>query len=59
MFYLDLKHVHKYDSAQFQPNSFFFSLQRMATKSAESVAEKKEKKWDSVGGRDDQGIHII
>ncbi len=42
-FYLDLKHVHKYGSAKFQPNPIF-SSQQMATESAESVAEEKKKK---------------
>ncbi len=40
IFYLDLKHVHKYGCAKFQPNPLFSSSQ-MATKSA---AEKKKKK---------------
>ncbi len=43
IFYLDLKHVHKYSSAQFQPNPLFTS-QQMATEHAESVAEEKNKK---------------
>ncbi len=42
IFYLDLKHVHKYGSAKFQPNPFFTS-QQMATEHAESVAEEKKK----------------
>ncbi len=33
IFYLDLKNVHKYGSAKFQPNAFF-SWQQMATESA-------------------------
>ncbi len=37
IFYLDLKHVHKYGCAKFQPNPLFSSPQ-MAT---ESAAEKK------------------
>ena len=41
IFYLDLKHVHKYGSAKFQPNPLF-SSQQMATESAESVAEEKK-----------------
>ncbi len=41
IFYLDLKHVHKHGSAKFQPNPIF-SLQQMATESAESVAEEKK-----------------
>ncbi len=40
IFYLDLKHVHKYGSAKFQPNPFF-SSQQMATEHVESAAEKK------------------
>ncbi len=62
IFYLDLKHVHKYGSAKFDRNPIF-SSQQMATESAESVAEqkksnkKKKKKvgkpiGDPVGGRD-------
>ena len=42
IFYLDLKHVHKYGSAKFQPNPLF-SSQQLATKHAESVAEEKKK----------------
>ncbi len=41
IFYLDLKHVHKYGSAKFQPNPLF-SSQQMATENA--VEEKKIKK---------------
>ena len=37
IFYLDLKHVHKYGCAKFQPNPLFSSPQ-MAT---EGAAEKK------------------
>ncbi len=40
-FYLDLKHVHKYGSAKFQPNPLF-SSQQMAIEHAESVAEEKK-----------------
>ncbi len=43
IFYLDLKHVHKYGSAKFQPNPFF-SSQQMAIEHAESVAEEKKKR---------------
>ncbi len=43
IFYLDLKHVHKYGPAKFHPNLIFAS-QPMATESAESVAEEKKKK---------------
>ncbi len=39
IFYLNLKHVHKYGSAKFQPNPLF-SSQQMAT---ESVAEEQKK----------------
>ncbi len=38
IFYLDLKHIHKYGSAKFQPN-LLFSSQQMAT---ESAAEEKK-----------------
>ncbi len=40
--YLDLKHVHKYGSAKFEPSPIF-SSQQMATKSAKSVAGEKKK----------------
>ncbi len=40
IFYLDLKHVHKYGCAKFQPNPLF-SSQQTAT---ESAAEKQNKK---------------
>ncbi len=43
MFYLDLKPVHKYGSAKFQPGPLF-SSQQMATELAESVAEEQKKK---------------
>ncbi len=43
-FYLDLKHVHKYGSAKFQPNPLF-SSQQTATESA--VEEKKKNKKTS------------
>ncbi len=42
IFYLGLKHIHKYVSAKFQPNPLF-SSQQMATEHAESVAEEKQK----------------
>ncbi len=45
IFYLDLKHVHKYGCAKFQPNPLF-SSQQTAT---ESAAEKKKKKKKKVG----------
>ncbi len=63
IFYLNLKHVHKYGCAKFQPNPLF-SSQQTATK---SVAEEKKKEQqkkrqkkknvdkpigDPVGGRD-------
>ncbi len=41
IFYLNLKHIHKYGSAKFQPNPLF-SSQQMTTKHAESVAEGKK-----------------
>ncbi len=40
-FYLDLKLVHKYGCAKFQPNPLF-SSQQTATEHAESVAEEKK-----------------
>ncbi len=45
IFYLDLKHVHKYGCAKFQPNPLF-SSQQTATESAaeEKKKQKKEKK---------------
>ncbi len=43
IFYFDLKHVHKYGCAKFQPNPLF-SSQQMAT---ESAAEEKKKKKKS------------
>ncbi len=43
IFYLDLKHVHKYGSAKFQPNPLF-SSQQTAT---ESAAEEKKIKIKS------------
>ena len=45
IFYLDLKHVHKYGCAKFQPNPLFSSHQ-MATESA--AGEKKEQKKKSA-----------
>ncbi len=39
-FYLDLKHVHKYGSAKFQPNPLFFSRQ-MGTEHAGGRKKKK------------------
>ena len=41
-FYLDLKYVHKYGSAKFQPNQFFSSGQ-MATEHAEVWRKTKKK----------------
>ncbi len=53
--YLDLKHVHKYGCAKFQPNPLFCS-QQTATKSAAEEKKKKKKVGkpigDPVGGRD-------
>ncbi len=40
IFYLDLKHVHKYGCAKFQPNPLFSSQQT----TTESAAEEKKKK---------------
>ncbi len=56
IFYLDLKHVHKYSCAKFQPNPLF-SSQQTATESAAEKKKKKKKKvgkpiGDPVGGRD-------
>ncbi len=48
IFYLNLKHVHKYDSAKFQPNPLFTS-QQIATENAESVAEEKKKVGKPIG----------
>ncbi len=48
IFYLDLKHVHKYGCAKFQPNALF-SSQQTAT---ESATEKKKKKKSAVTRRD-------
>ncbi len=47
-FYLDLKHVHKYGSAKFQPNPLFTS-QQTATEHADSVAEEKKKVGKPIG----------
>ncbi len=55
IFYLDLKHVHKYGSAKFQPNPLF-SSQQMATEHAESVAEEKKKKEQKKKLANPQGI---
>ncbi len=49
IFYLDLKHVHKYGCAKFQPNPTF-SSQQMPTESAESVAEEKKKVGNPLRG---------
>ncbi len=43
IFYLNLKHVHKYVSAKFQPNPLF-SSQQTATESATEEQKKKNKK---------------
>ncbi len=43
IFYLDLKHVHKYGCAKFQPNPLF-SSQQMATESAGEEKKKEQKK---------------
>ncbi len=46
IFYLDLKHVHKYDSAKFQPNPLC-SSQQMGTEHAggrKNTHKKKKKK---------------
>ncbi len=43
IFYLDLKHVHKYGSAKFQPETLF-SSQQMGTEHAGGRKKKKQKK---------------
>ncbi len=43
IFYLDLKHVHKYGSAKFQPNPLF-SSQQMSTEHGGRRKKKKKKK---------------
>ena len=43
IFYLDLKHVHKYGCAKFQPNPLF-SSQQTATESAAEEQKKRTKK---------------
>ncbi len=57
IFYLDLKHVHKYGWAKFQPNPLFSSPQMATEGAAKEKKEKKKKKvgkpiGDPVGGRD-------
>ena len=42
IFYLNLKHVHKYGSAKFQPNPLF-SSQQTATESAAEEQKKKKR----------------
>ncbi len=48
IFYLDLKHVHKYGCAKFQPNPLFSSQQTATESAAEKNKTKKKKK---VGNR--------
>ncbi len=43
IFYLDLKHVHKYGLAKFQPNPLF-SSQQMGTEHGGGRKKKKKKK---------------
>ncbi len=43
IFYLHLKHVHKYGCAKFQPNPLF-SSQQTATKSAAEEKKRTKKK---------------
>ncbi len=43
IFYLDLKHVHKYGSEKFQPNPLF-SSQQMGTEHAGGRKKKEKKK---------------
>ncbi len=57
IFHLDLKHIHKYGSAKFQPNPLF-SSQQMATEHAESVAEEK-KSWQTHRGSRRDGMPQI
>ncbi len=59
IFYLDLKHVHKYGCAKFQPNSLFSSQQTATESAAEEKKQKNKNKkkvgkpiGDPVGGRD-------
>ncbi len=49
IFYLDLKHVHKYGSAKFQPNPLF-SSQQMGTEHGgrRKKTKKKNKKKKSA-----------
>ncbi len=47
IFYLDLKHFHKYGCAKFQPNPLF-SSQQMATKSAAEEKTKKQQQKKSA-----------
>ncbi len=51
IFYLNLKHIHKYGSAKFQPNPLFSSLQ-MATKSVGEEKKNCEPIDDPVEGWD-------
>ncbi len=48
MFYLDLKHVHKYGSAKFQPSPLV-SSQQTATESVAEEQQKANKKNKKVG----------
>ncbi len=59
IFYLDLKHVHKYGCTKFQPNPLFSSQQTATESAAEEKKQKKTKQkkvgkpiGDPVGGRD-------
>ncbi len=61
IFYLNLKHVHKYGCAKFQPNPLFSSQQTTTESAAEEQKkkepQKKKKKvgkpiGDPVGGQD-------
>ncbi len=44
IFYPDLKHVHKYGCAKFQPNPLFSSQQTTTESAAEKKQQKKTKK---------------
>ncbi len=52
IFYLTLKHVHKYGCAKFQSNPLF-SSQQMATESAAEEKKKKKSRQTHRGSRRD------
>ncbi len=45
IFYLDLKPVHKYGCAKFQPNTLFSSQQTATKSAAEEKKKEQKKKW--------------